>query len=231
MILVAHGKAFMLTSENGETVDKEEVHELISDQEETDTRVVLYAAYGAKKGYKNVKIKSPDTDVFFILLNHASQVDTQIYFDTGKGNSRRLLNITNMSKKLGQLKCSSLLSLHAFTGCDTTSAFKGIGKVKPVKILQKMLKFEICLDKLGESWELDENAITALEHFTCCIYGYPRFTSLNALRLHLLKKKCVEDDKIDPKRTVDVAALPPCLSTLIEHVKRSNFQVILIDMI
>ena len=109
--------------------------------------MVLYI--WSKKKYKNVKIKSPDTDVFFILLNHASQVDTEIYFDTGKGNSRRLLNMTNISKEFGQRKCSSLLGLHAFTGCDTTSAFKGIGKIKPVKILQKMPKFEICLGKLG----------------------------------------------------------------------------------
>ena len=87
------------------------------------------------------------------------------------------------------------------------------------------------MGKLGESWDLDDDAITDLEHITCCIYGYPRITSVNALRLHLLKKKCVEDDKIDPKKTVDLAALPHCLSTLIEHARRSNFQVILIDII
>ena len=182
--MIALGRTFLLTSASGDKVERTEVHELISDQEETDTRVIIYAAYGAKNGYKNVKIRSPDTDIFFILLNHASHIDTELYFDTGKGNSRRLLNITRISIDYSQVKCSSLLGLHAYTGSDTTSSFKGIGKVKPIKILHKLKKFENCLDKLGESWDLDEESRISLEHFTCCIYGFPRMTSLASLHLH-----------------------------------------------
>ena len=52
---------------------KTEIPEIFSDQEETDTRVILYCAYAQKQGYETVRIRSPDSDIFFILLHHASK--------------------------------------------------------------------------------------------------------------------------------------------------------------
>ena len=66
------------------------------------------------------------------------------------------------------------MCLHAFTGCDTTSSFRGIGKVKPVKLLEKENKYEDPLSKLGAEWTLDEDLICQLEDFTCTLYGCPR---------------------------------------------------------
>ena len=54
--MVVQGQAFELTSRDGVTVKKKEIPELRSNQEETDTRVILYAEYGAKQKYKNVQI-------------------------------------------------------------------------------------------------------------------------------------------------------------------------------
>ena len=80
------GRAFQLTSTDGYKVTKVEIFELKSDQEESDTRVVLYAAYGVENGYNSIKIRSPDTDIFFILLHHASKINGEILLDTGSGN-------------------------------------------------------------------------------------------------------------------------------------------------
>ena len=225
MILVVHGKAFELSSCDGETVTKEEVYMLRSNQEETDSRVILYADYGAKKAYKSIKVRSPDSDVFFILLHHAPKLNANVYFDTGKGNSRRIFDISKISETLGQKQCSSLLALHAFTGCDSTSAFRGIGKVKPIKVLEKKKEFEDPLVVLGESWNVVDSTLHELEEFTCAIYGHPRFKSLDLLRLHLLKKKCMQTNEIDPNKSVDLATLPPCTATLKQHIKRTNFQL------
>jgi hypothetical protein len=49
----------------------------------------------------------------------------------------RLIDITKLAQQYQQELCTALLGLHAFTRCDTTSAFKGAGKVKPIKTLQK----------------------------------------------------------------------------------------------
>ena len=60
-----------------------EVPELQSSQHETDTRVVLYCNYAADKVYDYVKVRSPDSDNFFILLYYAADFEIRILFDTG----------------------------------------------------------------------------------------------------------------------------------------------------
>ena len=115
-----------------------EVLELQSSQEETDTRVVLYCNYAADNGYDYVKVRSPDSDIFFILLYYAADLGIRILFDTGTGNKMRLLDITKLAKDCTPMYCGVLLVMHAFTRCDTTSAFKGVGKVKPIQLLQKI---------------------------------------------------------------------------------------------
>ena len=48
--------AFELASDDGEKVKTKEICELMSNQEETDTRVVLYSIFGAECGYETVEI-------------------------------------------------------------------------------------------------------------------------------------------------------------------------------
>ena len=182
MFLNVRGEVFLLTSSDGVTVKREEIHEIQSNQEETDTRVILYAAYASRMQYKNVQIRSPDSDIFFLLLHFASQLDTTLFFDTGVGNSKRLLNITDIAKDLGEQKCTSLMTLHVFTGVDTPSAFNGIGKVKPIKLLLKENKFMLCFTSFGICWDVDDSNTENLEQFTCSMYGYPRYTSIGLLR-------------------------------------------------
>jgi len=40
-----------------------EIEELKSNQEETDTRVVLYLNYAVKLGYKSAVVRTPDSDI------------------------------------------------------------------------------------------------------------------------------------------------------------------------
>ena len=81
--------------------------------------------------------KSPDTDIFFKLFHYVQELgDTTVLFDTGKGNQKRLIEISSLAKGLTQNYCTALLALHAFTGADTTSAFKSKGKLKPMTLLK-----------------------------------------------------------------------------------------------
>ena len=152
-------------------------------------------------------------------------IESTVFFDTGCGNKRRLLNLTEKAKDLGQHKCSALMALHVLTGCDTTSAMKGIGKVKPIKLLQKEEKFENCLCQLGEFWDLPKQDHNNIEQFICCVYGFPRFKSIDDVRVHILRRKCERNGVLDPKRNIDLANLPPCLNSLTQHIKRVNYQV------
>ena len=121
----------------GDGVRTERLFSLDSNHEETDTRVVLYARYAAENGYKSVQVRSPDSDIYFILLHHSHTIGIDIYFDTGLGNKKRMMKISEQSKEFGKKHCDTLLSTHALTGCDTTSCFKGKGKIKPIKLLEK----------------------------------------------------------------------------------------------
>ena len=132
-----------------------EILKLESDQEETDTKVVLYFFYASDEEYSYVGVKSPDSDIFFILLYYASNIT--LLFDTGSRSKRRLLNISQLAYDFTPLYCDALLSLHAFSRCDTTSAFKGIGKVKPTKLLQKKPRYQIVFQNLGKSSDVSED--------------------------------------------------------------------------
>ena len=130
LVLIAEGHAYTFDNQQ-QHVRVKEIPSLYSNQEETDSRVVLYCKYADDQGYEHVRVRSPDTDIFFILLHHAKTLPCTIYFDTGTGNNKRLVEY-----------CTALTALHAFSHCGTTSAFKGIGKIKPVKILQKHPRFQ-----------------------------------------------------------------------------------------
>ena len=95
VITVSDGHAFHITSYDGTSVCRTEIKSIESTQEETDSRVVLYCFYGKQQGYRNIRIRSPDTDIFFILLHYALELQgVIILFDTGSGNKKRLIDIT-----------------------------------------------------------------------------------------------------------------------------------------
>lgn len=122
-------------------VTAHEIHELTSNQEETDTRVVLYLNYAVKLGYKSAVVRTPDTDIFIILLQHAHHIALTIYLDIGTGKHRQIVNISELAESKGTDYCTMLLGVYVFTGEDVTSAFKGKGKVGPLKKLHSNPKY------------------------------------------------------------------------------------------
>ena len=155
VLLICEGKDFKLTSLDGVHTVREELAEIDSTQEESDSRIILYCQYAKKKfkkkqGYKYVTVKSPDTDVFFILVYYEKRIENiSILFETGRGNKSRLLGITAFNKEISAIYTSALLSLYADTGCDTLSAFKDKGKLKPIKALKLYPQLIETLAKLG----------------------------------------------------------------------------------
>ena len=80
-----------------------------SNQEETDTRIVLYIKYAEILGFPTVVVRTPDSDIFFILLFHASSFNIGIYLDIGIGKNRKLVTYQNSQRswaRNGALFCS-----------------------------------------------------------------------------------------------------------------------------
>jgi len=97
--------------------------------------------YAVKLGYKSAVVRTPDSDIFFILLHHANSIHLSIYLDTGTGKHRHLINVSELAEAKGPEHCTTILGLYVFTGEDVTSAFKGKGKVGPLKKLQSNPKY------------------------------------------------------------------------------------------
>ena len=115
-----------------------EIHELMSSQEETDTRTVIYLKYAAKLGYESAVVRTPDTDIFFILY-HARHIALTIYLHVGNGKQRKVVNVSEIADRNGSEYCDMMLGVYVFTGEDATSAFKG--KVGPLKKLLSNSKY------------------------------------------------------------------------------------------
>ena len=118
------------------------------------------------------------------------------------------------------------MALHAYTGCDSTSAFKGLGKIRPVKTLSRMPKFTEVLARLGDEWQVPADLLDDLDAFTCALYGKPRTKSVNDMRLMMMNDLCAKnEDYLTRSKKVDMSSLPPCKKSLDQHVRRVNFKV------
>ena len=177
-IVICEGKAYKLTSNDGFHTNVFEIKCLESNIEETDSRIILYCLFSSKEGYNSIKICSPDSDIFFIILTHIKCIESKVFFETGTGNNKKLINMTELASDFTSDYCMALTSLHAFTHCDTTSAFRGIGKIKPLKILQKNPKYQNLLSRLGEDWSVPGGLSNNQVKFVCDIYKKPRFINI-----------------------------------------------------
>lgn len=204
-----------------------ELPTIYSNQEETDTRVVLYLHHAVTLGYKSAVVRTPDTDIFVILLYHAHKINLTVYLDTGSGKHRQLINLSELAQSLGEDYCSTLLGFYVFSGEDCTSAFKGKGKVGPLKKLETNPRFHKAFRQLGDVWNVTPQLLKELEQFTCLMYGQSRQSSVDVVRAILLRKMVGEDETLTVKSKVDLTRLPPCLSALKPHIQRVNHRTAL----
>ena len=108
---------FLPSHNESEKPEFEQIHELYSDHEEADTRLLLDANHASTSGYTHVSVKSPDTDVFVLLVAKENHLTSQI-FVTGNNSKSRIIDITKITRSLDDDKCDSLIGLHAFTGLE-----------------------------------------------------------------------------------------------------------------
>ena len=114
-VFLAHQKVCYRFFPSNDALDCTEIDELCCDHEEADTRMLVHANH-ASQFYRNIIIKSPDTDVFAIALNVCSESSADMFFETGVGTTQRIISLSKIRDSLGYQWCRSLIGLHAFTG-------------------------------------------------------------------------------------------------------------------
>ena len=136
------GKALNLSTEadsrmeRGASITRDlclDVEDLKSNQEEADTSMLLHAKYAAGQCQEEkIVIQSPDTDVLVLSAAHFEDIASEkLWFRTGVKDRLRFVPVLDVCQNLSNRVLKALPAFHALTGCDTTSAFSGIGKKKP----------------------------------------------------------------------------------------------------
>ena len=219
-----------LTSEDRLTVKATSVLELVSNQEEADTRIVLHCLYASQRLAisSGIVVRSPDTDVFVLLLYYSSQIPQTLLFDTGCGNHRRQLDIHKCASELDFNTRSALPAFHAFTGCDSTSAFVRKGKKGPFKLLCNTPSAINALSTIGTTCDsIDVTTMKQLENFVCTMYGKPDSCDVNQVRYETFKSRFEVNSckkMLTVHNGVDISLLPPCHTSLKKHCQRVNYQ-------
>ena len=202
---------YKLTSENV-TVIKELQQDLVTPQEEADTRMFLHAAHASQQGYEAIVIKSSDTDVGVLAVYYSRKISGSFILATGTGNKRRFIDVNGISQKYGENICETLPGLHAFTGCDSVSAFSGKGKQSAVKVILKDEGLCETVKKLGQSYTVSEEVMEKCEMYVCILYGKSG-ADVNDELHELFCQKGSESSQ-----------LPPTKDALIKHKRGANYQ-------
>ena len=156
-----------------------------SSQEQADTRLLLHALHTAESGYKSV-VTAEDTDVLVLCLGMCNKIRRCMYQKCGTKARTRFLDITKRSNTLGRSVCNALIGMHAFTGCDTISAFAGWGKMTALKEMKSDKAYQEAFTELGRSWEVSEELSEKLQEITCRLYlPSTRTTQVNKLRCQI----------------------------------------------
>ena len=194
----------------------EAVMELRSTQEEADTGMFLHAHHAAGSGHNAIIITSDDTDVLVLGVAFSDDIPCPMFQKCGTQNRTRYLDIHKLHASLGSSIAGALVGMHAFTGCDTVSAFAGRGKISTLKQLKSNRNYQEVFLELGKFWEVSDALFEKLQAITCQMYVPSTCTTkVNLLRYQLF---CTRRGEVESSQ------LPPCEDCLLMHVIRANYQ-------
>ena len=112
-------------------------------QEEADTRVFLHGPHAAVVGYRAVVTTSDNTDVFVLLLTFKGFFSCSVFVKRSAQTRTVYTDVSRIVLMLGSKRVDlSLPGLHAFTGCDSVSAFSGKGKETTSKLVKQNKSFQ-----------------------------------------------------------------------------------------
>ena len=101
------------------------VPNLRCNHKEADDRIMLHIDDAVWSGYEKVIIASPDTDIFVTVSYHYAKSMYinlhELWMICGKGETIRTFPLLEFATKLETTVIDILPTLHALTGCDTTS--------------------------------------------------------------------------------------------------------------
>ena len=188
--------------------------------EEADTRIMVHLMHAIERGFKNFSIRTVDSDVMIILLGKFSEISDKIddiWVTFGSGKNLANHSIRRIYNKLGEPKAKAILFFHAFTGCDTTSAFRGKAKKTAWNTWQAFP------DATNVFMDLSMNPFQIMEES-------PNFDVVQRLVINMYSKSSPLTDVNDARMEIfcqknqSMENLPPTKDALLQHTRRSIYQ-------
>jgi hypothetical protein len=138
---------------------------------------------------------------------------------SGKAKGCKIVSIRKVQKDIGQVAVANLLAIHAISGCDTTSAIFGHGKVSMFRKLVTSVAAQTCLDIMSSTSCTPDVVAAAGCKLLVLIYGGKDTDNLNRMRYTLYMSMCASfRAKPVPER------LPPTEDAAFFHCLRAYCQ-------
>ena len=142
-----------------------------------------------------------------------------IIIEFGIGRTHRSISLKALAESLGPSRCHALPFLHALTGSDTTSAFKGIGKKEGYDALKGYQDVEAVLADLYfspfKSLKEDDDSFKKIQRLVILMYSRTSvLEDINELRMELYFQ-----------RTQNIENIPPTHNALFLHTLRCIYQL------
>lgn len=140
------GQHFFLTNSNNKErlIDliskylKQDGHDVRQCDNDADTAIVDVALEYACSG-KPVTVIAEDTDILVLLVYfwNSEMAEISMRCQSRKGCQLKVYDIARLAQGLDNKVVKNILFLHAWGGCDTTSATYNHGKTKILKLIEK----------------------------------------------------------------------------------------------
>lgn len=191
-------------------------------EDDADISIVM-TSIEELKTRKSVVVYGTDTDLLMLLVAIAPENQT-IYFCkqiTGRLHGKVYYDISNIIHKVND-KRKLMMFAYAITGCDTTSAFFGVGKLKAMEIVQNSQEAQTQASLFICPNASKEDLKTNGEKFILALYGQKKHTSLNEARYFMFTKLT---NKSKLRSNFALEKLPPTSEAAHQHLFRVYLQV------
>lgn len=160
-----------------------------------------------------------DVDLMVLLTALTPSRKTIYFLKPGKGKTERKIYSSASCDNHEEWK-HNILFLHAFSGCDSTSAFFGKGKITFCKLMERRTYLAQIAAIFNDPSASQDAVAEAGERFILALYGAPKdATSINNHR-YLLYLRSLQKNKVS-----NLAKLPPTAAAAREHSFRVYQQV------
>ena len=183
----AHGKqdAFLTNTYNKEQFIhllsehlRKSGHSVINCDDDADTIIAETAIKLAN--FEPVTVIADDADVLFMLIHHFEDSMSDVYFKSNK--IEKCWNVRDIVRSVGPLIKSFILFVHAWLGCDTTSAIYDQGKTNLIKKMVKSAKLRELCTVVADPQASENEVVEAGRVIFLMMYGAPPTGSLTNLR-------------------------------------------------